>query len=97
MDELGAALERPEMNHEKLDRKDIDQVAAFLQAGRHLTPSGEAVTLNKFRLAFLQSGLAPRGFPTMRVLKDYFPAHEKAMRAASLAKVAATGRITLPG
>lgn len=85
------------MNHEKLDRKDIDQVAAFLQAGRHLTPSGEAVTLNTFKKDFRQHSTVPSAFPIIKVLKDYFPAHEKAMRAASLAKVAATGRITLQG
>ena len=81
------------MNHQQLDKAHIGQVAEFLQAGRHLTPSGEAVTLNAFKKDFRQHSTVPAAFPTMKVLKDYFPAHEKAMRAASLAKVAATGRI----
>ena len=85
------------MNHEKFHKEDIDQVEAFLQAGHHLTPSGGTVTLNTFKKDFRQHATVPSAFPIVKVLKDHFPDHEKAMRAASVAKVAATGRIVLHG
>jgi hypothetical protein len=82
------------MSRLNVRQEDIDQVDAFLKAGRHLSPSGAAVSLNTFRKDLLANSTVPHGFPTMQVLRDYFPAHERAMRATSLARVAAGGRVS---
>lgn len=74
------------MNHQKLHQEDIDQVAAFLRDGRHLTPSGEFITLNTFKKQFADCGFSPRP-----ILATHYPDIERAMCAASMSRFMAGG------
>lgn len=67
---------------QQMSPQGIDAVREFLQAGRHLTPTGGSITLRAFRGSF-----AGGDYSAKLILDTYYPDIAQAMRAAALAKV----------